>query len=604
MCKENRLYLSTGIKQFDALLSPDYESKTDSGGFLIGDGKERTDYETPAIVIEGTTGTGKTTLALQIAHAAARNNKWVTFYFSIEQSIQSLKKVSKNFGYFPEEKDEQGKKVEFNEDNYIVLSEFKNELKFDSEEKKLYFGNFSPRPFSQVGDGDVFEQRLSELNHILKTVSSDVDNSSNIIFIIDGVSAFSSSLLNRNEIYRLFSTFRNHHIPCIFTLERFSDIISELEEVFFENTKFIADIVISLAKDDKTGYLQYYLEIIKSRIGRQALGKHLYKIRTQRNASSIGTDSRMGIVVYPSIHYVLSLVREKKEKSKVNEREFMIDDQKKDDLGLILNNFTIKHNSSIAIVGPNGTHKLALGINLAFGQRDDEKNPNVLIINFGGSTDIKFGGVAWTKFNSKYRKIKKISKKPGSKVKFWHTPYGIEDEQIATVTSFKIGQVTPEECFEVIESIIVDAEENNNPFTSVVLNNTAEISTGFPLLVKEPLFLPALIDLFVVQQLVSIWIGVEGETFPNILELNFTLLANADYRIVLSHYPNIEIFSRQFVNATIRNDDPELKEQLISLIIDNVTGKHYKRKPRWLYVDEKESEKKRLHCLKKPKFDK
>lgn len=616
MESNNTLYLSTGIAHLDDLLSPDREDISENGGILIGAGARRDDLETPIVVIEGTTGTGKTTLALQIAHSTARNEEWTVFFYSLEQTIQSLKNVALNFDSFKERnentRDAFNEIKEQPEVNFCDLSKLEQELEFEAKENKIYFCHFSPRPFTRKEEKDIFEQRIAELNHVLNEVTAKIDQSYFILFVVDSLTAFTGRSLQRNEIYRLFTVFRNYHIPAIVTLERYS-VSSVEDEGMFECARFLADIVISLTKDTQVGYLQYFLEIVKSRICRQALGKHLYKIRTKPNAEDIKTDPRKGIVVYPSIHYVLSRVRQQIGAIEEPGLTFKIDENRNEDLGLVLNNTLIKANSCIAIIGPNGTHKLALGLNFAMGYLES-REPNVLIINFGGAGHIDFSGIAWTKFNQKWRRLEKMTPlQLGSQIKFWHTCYAVKDEQgklpaepVATITTFKIGQLTPEECFDVVESKLREAHEKKHPYTSVLLYNTAELCTGFPLLKTEPLFLPTLIDMCVVHQVVSVSIGVENTVEAGNREANFALLANADFRIVLSHYPQIEELSRQIVESEKDNNKSTLEEQLVSLVIDNVTGKHYMRKPKWLWVEEISTRakltKKILHCQDRPKI--
>jgi hypothetical protein len=121
---------------------------------------------------------------------------------------------------------------------------------------------------------------------------------------------------------------------------------------------------------------------------------------------------------------------------------------------------------------------------------------------------------------------------------------------------------------------------------------------------------PALIDLFEISRLASIWIGVEGEG-GNHPQVDTTLLARADYRIRLAHYPTIP----ELMKWTLFQQEPKLKEplshlgslpeQAVSLVIDNVTGKHYDRTPKWLWVERQrlEDEPKTLHCGEATEFD-
>ena len=80
-------------------------------------------------------------------------------------------------------------------------------------------------------------------------------------------------------------------------------------------------------------------------------------------------------------------------------------------------------------------------------------------------------------------------------------------------------------------------------------------------------------------------------TQSEIRDANIALLANADYRIILSHYPNVNEFFERSFNSAIKGVQPLLQEQLVWLIIDNVTGRHYRRQPRWLWVEEISDEK-------------
>jgi len=179
------------------------------------------------------------------------------------------------------------------------------------------------------------------------------------------------------------------------------------------------------------------------------------------------------------------------------------------------------------------------------------------MVNFGGSRDFKFNGVAWTQ-SRQYCKwlTQTLSDEGESEVKFWRTQYRYKPQREkktelhdawVTIVTFRIGQLTPEECFYVIEKVI--REPSENPFSSVLLSDTAELCNGFPLLASDPLFLPALIDLFATWKLVTVCIGVaEGQSAKN-TDINFSLSSRADYRIVLSHYPDIQRLSEYVVNA-------------------------------------------------------
>ncbi len=596
MKDEQVIYLSTGNDNLDDLLSPDREDQAMSGGILIAKikrlghddhieaGLQRKQLETPIIVIEGTTGTGKTTLALQVAHTTARNPRWIVFYYSLEQTVQSLYNVSQSFGFFKKNPDDP--QVDF-----IDLSETHIEFPIDPGANRIYFCQFSPRPFLGAEESDIFEQRISELDHLLDVVSSQTAPDALILVVLDSITALAGRPLQRNEIYRLFTLLRNYHIPSLITLERYSDEPPQSEQVTFECTRFLADVVISLTKEHPCGYLQHYLEIIKSRVGRHVLGTHLYKFRTQSQFIEHPGPGQFGILVYRSIHYMLSKVRAQDRISNQGEPKFQIDFEtgRDQDYALVFNSPRIKSCSFTAIIGPNGSHKLALALNLGLGHLVERPQPHLLIINFGNLSEFGFSGIAWTEFNKQWRMLKKISEQfIGGWSKFSRLYYGIEPDRhpIITVIAFRIGQLAPEECFDVIEKEIGAAKKAGDPFTSVLINNTAELCTGYPLLKNEPLFIPTLLDLFNVYALAAVGIGVEDVLQPDISAANTALLANADYRIKLSHYPNVDDFFDQSFQAAMERKEPILEEQLVWLIIDNVSGRHYRRQPKRLWVEE------------------
>jgi KaiC/GvpD/RAD55 family RecA-like ATPase len=579
---------------------------------LVGRGKKRSDLETPIILINGTTGTGKTTLALQIAFSAARDRerKWFPCFYALEQTALSLSHLASNFGYF-EPVGEESDPITFCD----LVDVVRASTPFDENANQIHLCHLSPRPISEVEKQDVFERRFAELSHMVRAVSEKVNDEAFVVFFIDSINAFASDSLSRNEIYRVFSLLRNNHIPAIVTMERRQDHYGGDEYSSLECAKFLSDIVISLEKDSTKDYLLYFLEIEKSRVSLQVLGRHLYKLRTHTSASSVEMDPRTGLVLYPSIHSILSRatlkMMEKEQEQEAN--EYVVCGSEKDDLYNIMLTKNIKAGEFLAIVGPHGTHKLALGMNLAMGRSEANRQPRLLIVNFGGSGDFRFEGVAWTKSRKRFRGLKK-QQGPGDRIlsKFWRTYYGLSEkahkpeDSLAVIVTFKIGQVTPEECFYIIDDVIEQSVKDKVPFSSVLISDAAELSSGFPLLASDPLFIPALIDLFATRDLISVCIGVDSKQPEANVDINFSLLSRADYRIVLSHYPEKHELYNGIVQkriAELRGEQENegqkgLKEQLVCLVIDNVSGKHYGREPRWLWVttEKQKPERKTLHC--------
>ena len=73
------------------------------------------------------------------------------------------------------------------------------------------------------------------------------------------------------------------------------------------------------------------------------------------------------------------------------------------------------------------------------------------------------------------------------------TRYGAETDNgdRASVLTFQIGELTPEECLHVIDEEIRGMEKvgRGSGYTAVLLDNTAELCTAFILLSKDPIFL-------------------------------------------------------------------------------------------------------------------
>ena len=80
--------------------------------------------------------------------------------------------------------------------------------------------------------------------------------------------------------------------------------------------------------------------------------------------------------------------------------------------------------------------------------------------------------------------------------------------------------------------------------------------------------------------------------------MDFALQSCADYRIYLSHYPSsYDLAERIAKRKPGEQCDEDDDEQLVSVVVDNVTGRHYGRQPRWLGVHEADPpQPKRLFC--------
>jgi KaiC/GvpD/RAD55 family RecA-like ATPase len=630
MDNAGKIFLELEDEALDKLLAAD---KGESG-LCVGRAKaaragkpvRKLDFiETSIVVIEGGAGTGKTTLALQIASKVAKKgNHWGVIFLGLEQSENSLRNVVKSFGFgntsmFPEQADS--------------ASDKPNEVRFC---------RLSPLPLSEQQADATFETRFAELQHmVLKQSGIDGYNS---LFVIDSLNAFTGHPLTRSQLYQLFALFRAQKIPLIVTLEQ-PEKLNSAGNPEIETACFLSDVVIKLTREPGSGYLQFFLEISKSRVCRQGLGKHLYKTRTVKNAEETGTPTgvpagspkdkrkgRTGVVVYPSVHFIISQARLKPDWDSSAQQVAPSGTGKKFIIAAELHNeqqfdleSEIKSPACFALQGPAGTHKLALGLNLGISYVPQDNNnkelkAKLLVVTFGGQGEIDFKGVAWLESQDYLWGLKRTesSETQSYGTKQTLISYSINNSQReenitksaeVTVLTFQIGVLTPEECIYRINKVMKEQEGDGKPFHSVLISDTAELCTGFPLLSKDPMFFTALLDLFETKGLLTVGLGVLSSDSPSLRDINLALMAKATHRMRFYHYPEVEELMKEMVNKKRGKDEPQdkepipLTEQRVSVVIDNVTGKNYKRQPKWISV--KGDKPKILECLPfaKPKIE-
>jgi len=600
---------------------------------------------TSIVLIEGGAGSGKTTLALQIAGAVAANPKgegatWCVNFLSLEQTPGSLLNVVKNFGF----------------GDRWQGGVFPDQANCNTPElgpRRVLFSRLSPLPLSDHQAEATFEIRFAELEHMIKEqehfVGREQDSAKgfNSLFVIDSLNAFLGHLLSRSQLYQLFTLFRTKQIPLIVTLER-PEIAYSTSAAENETACFLADIVIKLTRHAGPDYLQTFLEVSKSRVCLQSLGKHLYKTRTKEDAVKTGAPLRTGLVVYPSVHFIIQQARleeqaklEKQAQQEADARpiEHTVVGQEPDELlnqtkrpsfliapelKELLVEEEIEPRACFALQGPAGTHKLALGLNLGISYVDNKAK--LLIVTFGGQGDINFGGVAWVTSQAYLWKLKKkkqndtgprevveeglgrtqstrdqpprqeppVVQGTKQRVESYEASDGTKSAEV-TVLTFQIGVLTPEECIYKIR-LVLDEEEKMTgmPFQSVLLSDTAELCTGFPLLSRDPMFFATLLDLFETKGMLTVGLGVHSADTPSLREINLTLMARATHRMLFYHFPTVEGLMESMVKSSREARDepgerpkPVFEEQLVSVVVDIVTGKHYKRQPKWIWIDER-----------------
>ena len=593
-------HLKTGIPNLDRLLDMDAAQAADAGpgagGILVRRPGQSSKGVPPVTLISGEAGTGKTIMALQIAWNLAHSQGRNVYLYSLEQSAAELDLACVNFGFL--------------NGDASPLHDLADGHPPDAAKRLINFCHLTPLPISPAEEPGIFEERLLQLNHALARATAEEAKTPDPVFFLDSLNAFGTNDLHRQDIHRLFALFRSLEVPAIVTCEQGAADNRRGESLSYD-ARFLADIVIDLRKGKRAEYLLFDLEISKNRRSSQALGRHLYKTRTLANTKRQNLPrADSGIYVYPSIHAVLSMARQRAQPNVPAGQTpvYQLTRPPANEIQGILQKEDIEPGACIAVIGPRGTHKRALAINLATGCpgfRTDQSGESVfvparrhlLVLSFGVYGGIGFSSTAWFAERTEWSRIKRQPERNPSEIKSWQhvfTESGDPDPTLpmATVLNFQVGNLAPEEAFHLVGQTIERSHAANQGFSAVLLCDTSEICTGFPLLRSDPLFLPTLIDLVHSHHLVFVGVGIDGaDSYTT--EMNAGLLAVADYRVILSHYPTTYDLSKSITDdclsgpAAATRENKPLNEQVACIVVDNVSGHQYGRVPSWLWVSER-----------------
>lgn len=525
-------------RQYDGgILLPYFKSQGQSGREVDGEGSGN-------IVIMGAAGTGKSTLAFQIAAASASDlNHGIAVYYSLEVSIQQF-----IFSMASGKTQGGDGRIRIKE-----LRDFSEQLNLDSDESlgnalqeilltgdaisegsvskkiqpQILLPSLSPCSISddQASHTEVFLKRFKELELLLRAISyynnviadrmqgettkSYADTTPRVkVVVIDSINAFSNSTLNRQEIIRLMSLFKEYGIIGIFTLgddgDQSSDAMIEASTI-----QYLADVVISLTCAYTNSYTHNYLEITKSRYRQQVLGKHPYKINaisaaTQNLASAFMPGIKKKLEVLPSLHYRTNASAMFKMAEEImNENDgwtlFGIEEMK----AILPEHFLHRSKNLtqiITIIGDSGLYKSDLAINaLLNGIYEGESG---LIVRLSDRELFRYSGVRLS--SELYDKIEKrlpmsekkqivmreeCSDKDSSKIKQYKfnlhgwTPNFTEKGKEASLfeVSFKSGVLYPEEMVDELLRII-----EQKKIKRIVLADLKLIGVSYPFLVDSP----------------------------------------------------------------------------------------------------------------------
>lgn len=530
-------------------------------------GQDTGDEGSGNIVIMGAAGTGKSTLAFQIAAACASDmNHGIAVYYSLEVSIPqfiysmvSEKAQESNHRLQIKELRDLYDNTNLDSDVSLCLTLEKVLLENCDKNGAKNAGNIQPQillpslsPCSisddQASHNEVFLKRFKELEFLLRAIScynkkieetkipatqgdanatkdakqSDQEQRSGDIpeqpaketstapknpkvkvVVIDSINAFSNSTLNRQEIIRLMSLFKEYGIIGIFTLGDDGDQSSEAM-IEASTIQYLADVVISLTCAYTNSYTHNYLEITKSRYRQQVLGKHPYKIGAVNKdlinlASLFNGGIKKKIEVLPSLHYRTNASEQVKSNQAIKSEKdewnlFGINAMTK-----ILPEHFAKRSKDltqiITIIGGSGLYKSDIAINALLNGIYEGKSG--LIVRFSDRELFRHSGVRlseelYTKVLSKIDTSTILMTEIGSdtdasKLKpyklnlvGWEPSFSTDHACLYEV-AFKSGVLYPEEMVDELIRIITFYK-----IKRIVLADLKLIGVSYPFLVDSP----------------------------------------------------------------------------------------------------------------------
>lgn len=651
-------------RQYDGgILLPYFKSQGQSGREVDGEGSGN-------IVIMGAAGTGKSTLAFQIAAASASDlNHGIAVYYSLEVSIQQF-----IFSMASGKTQGGDSRIRIKE-----LRDFSKQPNLDSDESlgnalqeilltgdaisegsvskkiqpQILLPSLSPCSISddQASHTEVFLKRFKELELLLRAIShynnvivnrppdgknsdpnavnekpddipkkqgeakaklaattiSYADTTPRVkVVVIDSINAFSNSTLNRQEIIRLMSLFKEYGIIGIFTLgddgDQSSDAMIEASTI-----QYLADVVISLTCAYTNSYTHNYLEITKSRYRQQVLGKHPYKINaisaaTQNLASAFMPGIKKKLEVLPSLHYRTNASAMFKMAEEImNEKDgwtlFGIEEMK----AILPEHFLHRSKNLtqiITIIGDSGLYKSDLAINaLLNGIYEGESG---LIVRLSDRELFRYSGVRLSselyekiEIRLHTRKKKQIvmreecSDKDSSKIKQYKfnlhgwTPNFTEKGKEASLfeVSFKSGVLYPEEMVDELLRII-----EQKKIKRIVLADLKLIGVSYPFLVDSPtsgkIFLSAFLHImrnYGVHVIITSSLSAQADSVDQINRARILSDAVLDIKQD-SELTNVTIFGEGLITKSqkkynILTDTTKTKFKFLDRLYSNQDGK-------------------------------
>ncbi len=437
------------------------------------------------------------------------------------------------------------------------------------------------------------------------------------IVVIDPINFFFDYRDSRAAIADLISTFRTLQWPLLMTLEDGGKHTQEGHRQLASYVEFEADLVVELTITSEP-HIRRSIEITKSRNMQPRFGRQMYRIEKPEHAfsnifpsdkegNSPRATNHPGFMIFPSIHWVLSLSYERNDTPKWHHRsgiavldEVLDKKAKKSETSRYL-----PPDASILVRGEKGGHKLPLSFNLLVRGLEEGSTPDdnrVMLVCLGEETYMTIPDIplaCGVKPRAKDRNFNN-----GTTLKFESKPLDGESMKQSKVmchrwvaksvksrrkkgelieVTFKPGYLTPEEFLWVIDNLVKQYKPKR-----VMIDNTAHLRMRFPDLFSEKMLFPALSCMAKAnnQHFMLIVTDVTGKGSWE--ELSYGLSAGADVvidvePITKEEYSENEALRKQLADNAQKVPGKQPTHKKIAPIwskisVSNVRGKQYERK--------------------------
>jgi len=355
-----------------------------------------------------------------------------------------------------------------------------------------------------------------------------------------------------------------------------SDGNSSGGKVAAEFWEYAADVVIRLdRRESKSHYLIRNIEIVKARYQEHLLGKHQLKTYGVEDLTSATPTERMrahpyrdanygggGLVIYPSIHYVLSRYK--------RETPTTAGDPIPSALQPGINKLIhagYPKGRCTAFIGERGGHKSHLAYvellhrilkseNTKLAGAKPDVQEKALIVSLRDDEGIckkTMAGILekrWPDLMEKSWPSTKNDERGGKQLDKW------EAEGLLEIAYYPPGYITPEEFFHrlmlSINRLKAKAVENDPPaHVTFLLNSLDQLPSRFPLCVEEDVFVPGIIQMLSGESVSSFVVAAKEENRPDYygLEAMAELILNFE-RKPLDREEMVSLVRRQYGVST------------------------------------------------------